>query len=351
MTDDEGGRFAQAVGAPEDTALTRLFELADMATPMAIRVAATLRLADLIASGADTPTELAARAGVDGGALARVLRHLAEHGVLAEPEPGHFALTDLARLLHDSHPAGLRSWLDLDGAIGRSDMAVAYMLDCVRSGEPGYASMFGRAYWDDLNANPALRASFDNLMAAQLAGDGAEIVAAYDWARAAQVVDVGGGDGTLLVQILSACPNVHGTLVEQEAALARARQNLADHGLTSRCDVVACSFFDPLPSGGDIYLLSGVLHDWHDKAAGQILLRCAQAAQPSGHVMIAERPVGQASDASTSTAMDLRMLITLGGRERTLEDYRSLATEAGLVMVDAIPAGSRHLLKCVPMAV
>jgi hypothetical protein len=346
--EDEGSRFAEAVGARDSTALTRLFELTDLVTPMAIRVAATLRLADLIASGADTLAELATRAGADAGALARVLRHLAGRGIFAEPEPGRYALTDLTCLLQENHPAGLRDWLDLDGAMGRSDMAFAYMLTSVRDGGPSYAAMFGRPYWDDLNATPALRASFDGLMAAQLTGDGASVVAAYDWASAARVVDVGGGDGTQLVQLLTACPDTNGTLVEQAATLPAARRNLAAHGLTARCDVVEGSFFDPLPAGGDIYLLSGVLHDWDDEPASQILRRCAQAAQPAGHVIIAERPVAEASGSATSTAMDLRMLITLGGRERTLGEYRSLAADAGLALVDAIPAGDRHLLDCQP---
>jgi SAM-dependent methyltransferase len=348
--DDDGSRFAQAVGAGEDLALSRLFELTDMVTPMAIRVAATLGLADLIASGTDTLAELAAKTGTDASVLGRVLQHLAGRGVLSESVPGRYALTDLARPLLRAHPAGLRDWLDLDGAMGRSDMAFAYMLDSVRSGKPGYASMFGRPYWDDLNANPALRASFDALMAAQLAGAGADVVAAYDWAIATRVVDVGGGDGTQLIQILSAYPSVRGTVVEQPATAAAATRNLAAHGLASRCDVVASSFFDPLPAGGDIYLLSGVLHDWPDDSAGQILRRCAQAVRSGGHVIIAERPVGKGADSATSTAMDLRMLITLGGRERTLDEYSSLAADAGLAIAKVRPAGNQELLDCVPIA-
>jgi 2,7-dihydroxy-5-methyl-1-naphthoate 7-O-methyltransferase len=346
---DEGSRFAQAVGAPEDTALTRLFELTDMVTPMAVRVAATLRVADLISAGTDTVADLAAKTGTDQVALTRVLRHLAGAGFFTQAEPDRYALTDLARPLLAGHPAGLRSWLDLDGAIGRSDLAFARMLDSVRSGGPSYAAMFGRPYWDDLNANPALRASFDALMAAQLAGDGADVVAAYDWSRAASVVDVGGGDGTQLVQILRAFPAVRGIIVEQAATAAAATRNLAAHGLADRCDVVAGSFFDPLPAGGSIYLLSGVLHDWQDEQAGQILNRCAQATRTGGHVIIAERPVDPEHPAP-STAMDLRMLVTLGGRERTLGEYRSLAAAAGLEIFEVVPAGSRFLLDCLPVS-
>jgi precorrin-6B methylase 2 len=346
LADDGGTRFARAVGAPAEAALTRLFELTDLVTPMAIRVAATWRLADLIASGTDRPAELAARAGADPAAMHRLLRHLVAHGLLAEPEPGRYALTRLSAPLQEGHPAGLRDWLDLSGAMGRSDMAFAYLLDSVRTGQPSYASMFGQPYWDNLNAHPALRASFDALMAAQLAGAGAEIVAAYDWASVSAVVDVGGGDGTQLAQILAACPPVRGTLVEQPATAAAARRNLAGRGLSDRCEVIEGSFFDPLPPGRDVYLLSGVLHDWDDQHAGQILARCAQAAGPGGHVVISERQAEEAATSAMATALDLRMLVTLGGRERTVEEYRSLAATAGLAIAEIIPVGHRQLIDC-----
>ncbi len=112
----------------------QLRALSDLVTPYAIRVAATLRLADLIEAGARRPAELAQRCGVNAAALERVLRHLVTKGVFAQPEPGTFALTDLSRLLLDGQRNGMRPWLDVDGGLGRSDVALSGLLDAVRTG-------------------------------------------------------------------------------------------------------------------------------------------------------------------------------------------------------------------------
>ncbi|MGH3982329.1 MAG: methyltransferase family protein [Pseudonocardiaceae bacterium] len=122
-----------------DEDVERLYGLADLITPMAIRVAATLRLADRIAAGTTTLTELAAD-DADPDALGRLLRYLAARDVFAEPEPGRFALTGSAEPLRDDHPGQVRGWLDLTGAIGHADLAFAALLDVVRTGKPGHAS-------------------------------------------------------------------------------------------------------------------------------------------------------------------------------------------------------------------
>ncbi|WP_426512665.1 methyltransferase [Dactylosporangium sp. McL0621] len=315
-----------------------LWAAADLLTPMAIRVAATLRLADHIAAGRTTADALADRVGADPEALARLLGHLATAGVVTRAETG-YALTGLGEQLRDDHPGGQRPWLDLEGSVGRADLCFADLLHTVRTGEPVFPRRFGRPFWEDLVADPARQAQFDGLMRSRLTTAGPDVAAAYPWAALGHVVDVGGGDGSLLIAILAAHPGLRGTVVDLPGAVDRAERAIAAAGLADRAGVVAGSFFDELPPGAGGYVLSGVLHDWPDEDAERILQRCADAAGDTGTVLVCDH-IGDTFD----TEGDLRMLCYFNGRERTLEHLRTVAARAGLATVDVTPAGSRSLM-------
>jgi 2,7-dihydroxy-5-methyl-1-naphthoate 7-O-methyltransferase len=321
-----------------------LWAAADLVTPMAIRVAATLRVADHIAAGRETARELAAAVGADSDALGRVLGHLVTAGVLVRTEAGGFGLTALGEHLRDDDPDGVRAWLDLEGAIGRADLCFVELLHTVRTGEPAFPRRFGRAYWDDLSADPALAASFDALMGARLVADAPEVAAAYPWGALGRVVDVGGGDATLLLALLRAHPDLRGTVVDLAGPVARAEHAIAAAGLGNRADAQVGSFFDPLPAGAGGYVLSGVLHDWDDEPARRILQRCADAAGETGRVLVVDHVGGGLPD----TEGDLRMLCYVRGRERDLDRLGALAASAGLALGSTTPAGSRSVVEFRP---
>ncbi len=310
---------------------------ADLITPLAIRVAATLRLADHIAAGRRTAPELAEAAGADPDAVGRLVRHLVAEGVFGEG----YSLGPLGHELLDG--SGLRSRLDMEGALGRGDLAFTRLLDAVRTGEPVYPAMYGRSFWDD-TADPARAPAYDDHMSHDVGRWTSSVLAACDWSRFGHVVDVGGGDGSLLAALLDAHPGLRGTVLEQPGTAERARAKLADWG--DRADAVAGSFFDPLPAGGDAYLLCAILHDWPDAEAQAILRRCAEAAGAEGRVLVVERtgPGGQAP----STAMDLRMLVLFGGRERTASQIAELAASAGLQLVKAHQSGDISVVELRP---
>jgi O-methyltransferase domain len=329
-----------------EDAEARLNTLTDVITPWAVRVAATLRLSDLLASGATTLDDLATLAGADRDALGRLLRYLVCRGIYAETSPEVYALTELSRLLQSGHPAGRRAWLDMDGVGGRNDRTFADLLASVRTGRPAYAAVHGRPFWDDLAADPELARSFDALMAGHASWFGL-VVTAFDWSRATHVVDVGGGCGTLLGEVLRAQPQLRGTLVDLPGTTATAPATFAEAGVADRVEVVAGSFFEPLPPDGDLYVLSNVLHDWPDDAAVRILSRCAEAAGPDGRILIIERLSAGPGDPETTTRMDLRMLVLVGGRERTLDAFGGLASAAGLALTPVGTTRSGHtLMEC-----
>ena len=318
-----------------------IWTLSDLATPWCVHVVATLRVADHIAAGKTEIGQLAAAAGADRDSLNRVLRHLVSKGLFEEPVRGRFQLNDAARaLLEDSIHLGL----DLDGIGGRMAHSWGTLLSAVRTGKPAYHEAFGRGFWDDLDAHPEIAASFDALMGP--AGHGAPdpnvLVDPADWASVRTVVDVGGGTGWLLAEVLRAHPNVRGTLVDLPRAVARSAEVFQAAGVADRATAVAQSFFDPLPSGGDVYILKGVINDWPDREATAILKRCAEAARPSGRVVVFTG-AGPGEEASP----ELLMLVLVGGKARTLDEFGEMARQAGLEVrsVGRQPSG-RVIVEC-----
>ena len=341
--DDHDERHGQA------SAWEVLAPLMDLVTPMAVRVAASLRLADLMAGGPVSVEELARLSDTDADALGRLLRHLVCRGVFAEPEPGRFAVNEVAALLASDHPGGMRAALDLGGFGGQMDLAFTGLLHTVRTGLPAWETVFGAPFWRHLAADPQMSASFDAIMAS---GGGYVLDAgqSYDWSGVRHVVDVGGGAGTLVAEVLRANPEIRATLVDLPDTVDRGRQYLAERGLAERCEFAGQSFFDPLPSGGDAYVLGRVVHDWDDDDAVVILRRCAEAAGRHGRVLVIETNGGPRDNPASFAEMNLRMLVLCGGRERTVEDHTALAAKAGLDVADVHSTPQGHvIIDCVPL--
>jgi O-methyltransferase domain len=314
-----------------------LWAMADLVTPMAVRVAATLRIADRVAQGLRSAPELAVAVDADRDALDRLLRHLTTVGVLHRGDSGRYELTSLGAVLRDDHPDGVRAVLDLEGAVGRADLCFVELLQVVRTGEPGFPVHFGRPFWDDVTADPARAASYAKQMGSDVAAWAPHVVSACDWGSLGHVVDVGGGNGTLLIALLRAHPELRGTVVDLPETAEAARTGLMAAGLAERGAAVAGSFFDPLPAGAGGYLLCAILHDWDDEAAEAILRRCAEAAGADGAIFVVEK-IG-ADGETLQTAMDLRVLAYFGGRERGVADLTALAARSGLSVAAVHPAG------------
>ncbi len=332
----------QAGGPATGRPAADLGALADLCTPWCVRVVATLRIADLIAAGTTDVTDLAAQAGCDPDSLGRVLRHLVRTGLFEQAGPASFRLNEAADGLRGGSPG-----YDLDGIGGRMALAWGSLLSAVRTGRPAYQEIFGQPFWADLAAHPGIAASFDELMG--VAGHGRPdpaVLLGDDWAQVRSVVDVGGGTGALLAEILRARPGIRGTLVDLPGEVARSGDVFRSARVADRVTAAGQSFFDPLPAGADLYLLKNVLADWPDREATVILTRCAEAVRPAGRVVLLG---GISPGGDGEPDPELLMMVLVGGKDRTLAEFSELAGAAGLEVTAAgrLPAG-RFAVECAP---
>ncbi|MGW6935459.1 methyltransferase [Lentzea sp. NPDC054927] len=266
---------------------------------------------------------LAAELGVDPTALELLLGHLATLGVVERTAAG-YRTTEFGALLCEDAGNGLHNLLHHDTAAGRADLAFVDLAHSVRTGEPAYPLRYGQDFWADLSEQPRLRDAFDRQMTWRIQERIPRFVAAVDWARFGLIVDVGGGPGDLLTAVLAANPEVRGHLVDLE--VGPARRNLAR--FEGRAEATEGSFFDPLPEGGDAYVLFDILHDWDDEQAGRVLARVVEAMSAGSRLIVVEAIRGMGA----STEMDLIMLVHFGGRERSVEEFERLAEAHGLVL-------------------
>lgn len=327
----------------------RLIEMADMVRPSALRAAATLRIADHIAAGATIPAELASRTSTRPDVLELLLDYLVELDVLSGNGIDGFALTEVGEALRDEHPALVRKSLTLDGLIGRSDSALINVLHTIRTGEPCHASVFGQSYWDSVNEDPTFRAAFTLNRYDEgngLGWDAAMIVDDYDWSTARHVVDVGGHTGMILTALVKRHTHLRGTLVDLRNAAALAADCFTVNGLNDRCEAVVGSFFDPLPAGADVYLLSAILADWGDADAIAILRRCAEAAGSRGKVLVADVNLEL-----PGAREQLWIRATMPAPVRTVTELKALGAAAGLrVTFEGPVTPVRSLLEFSPIA-
>ncbi|PKW14905.1 methyltransferase [Saccharopolyspora spinosa] len=325
-----------------------VWAMADLATPFAVRTAATLRVPDVVKDGPLPLAEIAHLCKAEADPLGRVLRFLVHHGMFTEPEPDVFGPNEASDALRSDLADGPQPWLDLDGAVGRADLAFVELIEQVRGHHPAYPAAFGRSFWEDLAHNPQLSDSFDSLMETKTYGIAPLIATAHDWSAYARIADVGGGKGVLLAEILRTSPQSRGILVDLIGPARNAADYLQEQGVAERAEVVTESFFDPLPVQADAAVICDVLGDWDDEDAIRILEHCRQAVEPDGRVLIIEL-LPDKDRIALFTEMDLRMMIYVGGRLRDLDRTQQVAAAAGLTVEDFTPLDNGYaIIECRP---
>ncbi len=327
---DVTGRSNRPVPTEEEraAATTMLRMIWGIHISRSVHVVAKLGIADLLADGPVSSAELAKVTGTHQPSLYRVLRLLAALGVFDEVEPGSFGLTVLGDRLRSDAAASMRSWATfLVGGV----QPYEHILETVRTGRPGIDIAFGVRLFDLVRQDPDGAAIFDAAMSERTEAFAPSVADTYDFSDIRSIVDVGGGQGTLLAEILRSHSHLHGTLFDAASAGARAKALFGGPDLAGRCELLSGDFFEHVPQGGDCYVLANVLHDWEDERAIKILRNCRQAMVKGGKLLIVERLIPDGpGDAVPTLLSDVNMLINSGGQERTNAEYGSLLAAAGL---------------------
>jgi hypothetical protein len=338
-------------------ASARLIDMAfDVMAAKTVYAAAELGLADLLVGGPLTSAELAERAGAHGPSLRRLLLALAALGVVAQTGADRFELADLGRPLRADAPDSVRGLVRM--LCGPEDWrSWGELAPGVRTGETAWVRAHGMPWTEYYARNAGPAATFNLAMAEHTRDAAPGLVAAADLARFHTVVDVGGGDGTLMAEVLRSHPGVEGTVFDVPAGLAAATTTLdaSGVGVGVRCRLVAGDFFVSVPAGADAYLLKQILHDWDDERAAAILGNIRTAMPPHGRVLVFERTLPErvtaGHDDAQSLLLDILMLVVTGGRERTEADFRRLFDATGFEAIrvgEPIPPFGYRVLEAAP---
>ncbi|MGB2666566.1 MAG: methyltransferase [Candidatus Acidiferrum sp.] len=295
----------------------------------ALYCAAKLGVADLLKDGPQTSSELARDLKVNESALYRILRLLASQSVFDETSPRTFANTELSQFLCSGVPGSVRSILIFRG----SELffaPFAEILYTVRTGEPARTKVFGMDGWEYLKQHPEQARIFDDAMTDMSAIVGPMVAVAYDFGRWGSVMDVGGGNGSLLASVLKAHPETRGVLADVPHVLERAQQRGILAGeLQARSAMQPCDFFREVPSGCRAYMMKNVIHDWDDEHAEKILTNCRRAVPKDGALLLVEWTLHEGNLHAAGKLLDVIMLVMTGGKERTAEEYSQLLARSG----------------------
>ena len=326
-------RFTAMTAAADDSArLAR--QLADPLTPVAVRVGVTTGVFAAVADGHRDAESVAAATGTSASVVADLLAHLAQVGALGRDDDGYLPTAVSEHYVEE----GIAPYMGIDNAAGTIARAWWGLEQTVRSGGPGFDSVFGRPFWDEINATPEMSASFDDYISRGVAYWAPGLIEFLS-GSSRSVADVGGGNGTLLAMLLDAQPDRSGVVVELPNSADAATALLTLRGLGDRGRGIAGDFLREVPAGYDDYVLAQVLHDWPDDDAVTILHNCGAAAGETGRVLVVERAAenGQA-------VMGLMMANLFGARERTTDDYVALAQRAGLRLETRAPASDEFVV-------
>lgn len=303
------------------------------------RAMVELGLAEVMGTQPRSVADLSAELHADVGALGRLLRATSAIGLTEERASGH-ALTTLGAGLRSDAPDGVAGWLLLATAPWMvrawEDLAHA-----VRFGEPTFPGVHGVGFWEYVATHPAEAGTFDAAMTSGAVARAADLIAAVDWSAVDVVIDVGGGQGLLAATVVGHAGQLRGVVADRAEVIALPVPEAVELG--ARLDMQACDFFADVPAGGDVYVLSRILHDWPHREALAILRRCRAAMGPRARLCILEQIAADPADTAAADLVDLavkdlNMLVLVGGQERTLGEYTDLLAAADL-RIESVHAG------------
>jgi O-methyltransferase domain/Dimerisation domain len=326
---------------PKPEAAGRLLELIQMRLiSQAVHTVAVLGVADLLRDGPKSAEELAKATGTNPECLRRVMRALASFELFSQDSAGRFALAPLGEFLKRDMAGSLHgAALFFGGEAGTK--TIPFFLACVRTGESAIEKLAGgKALFEWLQTDPERTKLFNSVMNSFSILHITGLLEAYDFSPARKIVDVGGGHGKIISEVLKKNPGMRGVLFDMPHAFEGGKNAIAQAGLADRCEVVSGDFFTSVPAGADAYVLSRVIHDWDDDKTVAILKVVRKAIVPEGKLILLETVVRPDGGSVYPVLSDLNMLLMTGGCERTEEEYRALYRASGFELTRTVPTQS-----------
>src|SRR5215475_2763224 len=317
IVDSKSSKASDAAVNPAQLHKKMLQLLSSLWVTRAVGSFARLGLADVMEEGAEDAAAIAAARGLVADRVYRLLRALSTVGIVAETARGRFALTPLGRLLGSHALNNTRTtaiflndyfadmWMHLDDALAGDRTA--------------FEALKGKPFFSWLGENPDEARRFDRMMLEVHGPETPAIVDAYDFSEFNHVVDVGGGNGSLLSAVLAAYPKLRVTLFDMAEAIAAAKRGEGGP-LPGVSFVTGDVFTTPAPEGGDVYLIRHLMHDYDDPDCVRILANVRRAMKPDSRVLVLEAPLPSDDSPGPGRWLDLQVMVLCGGRERTVED-------------------------------
>ena len=304
-------------------------------------VPAKLGIADLLVDGPKSVEELATATDTHAPSLYRVLRAAASLGVFTEQENRVFALNANAQTLRSNVPNSLRDIMIFMGEDWHWQVW-GKTLYSVRTGKAAWAEMHGEDVFDYFKDRPEELEIFNRAMTSLSALATKAVIEAYDFSGINTLIDIAGGHGRLLSEILETNPSLRGVLFDLPHVIDGARENVAKTNASDRVEFVSGDFFVSVPAGGDAYIMKHIIHDWDDERALTILRNIKQAMNPHGRVLLVESVIAEGNAQDFGKLMDIEMLVSPGGKERTAAEYEELFERAGFRMTRIVPTRSAY---------
>ncbi len=305
----------------------------------ALTLAAELKIADTLKQSEKTASEIAAELDLHPDSLYRLLRFLASHNIFSENLNKQFSLTPLSEVMVTDSSDSIHAYLDMLADTPPWD-SIRDMLHTIKTGEPAFEHIHGQKFFDYMACHPNSNARFNAGMSCFSSPDDAHIINAYNFENSQTLVDVGGGKGSFLASILSKHSHIKGILYDQ-AEIVNEPIELIHTLSTKRCEIMSGDFFTSVPTGGDIYTLKLILHDWDDDQAITILQNCHRALPSNGKILVIEGIMLDGNQSDPHKQLDISMMLIFGGRERTQKEFGELFKQAGLRINQVINTPSR----------
>ncbi|WP_078291231.1 methyltransferase [Mycobacterium sp. D16R24] len=302
-------------------------------------VACQLHVADALADGPLTIDELAKRVGADPAALGRLLRALIGEGIFTQTRDGRYALNAMAEPLRSDAEVSVAAMARFVGSRQHREHW-SHLVDAIRTGEPVVPTLRGMDTFEYFTAEPELGQVFNEAMTSISEFALAPTISAYDFTPFPTIVDVGGGHGRLLSAVLGTSPQATGVLYDRPEVVASAPELLSRYGVRDRVQILSGSFFEGAPTGGDLYILKNIIHDWPDASALNILQNIRVAAERGATLLLVETVIPDHDREFAGKWTDMEMLLTLGACERTAGEYQTLLKRAGFQMTRVVPTAS-----------